>query len=1336
MSTSTNRRINVYINDGEAKKSLDNLKDKSERLRKEVASLTEGTKEHQERLARYNEAKGKLDSIQQEAVKLKKSMEGLNEESREYQALASIYDKVQIEARKANREVKELEINTTKLSQAQNQLGTTSKQYDDISAKIEGRVNPSMRDLRNRVSTLRRELDGLPIDTQEFIDKTKELQTVEARLQGVQNEVKDTRTSWQKFKGDIREFGMFAMGNIASEVIIATWQAVSMFVIGALDSQAKLSYEMADMQKFLGLSAEEAKNLNSELGKIKTTTSGTDLRGMAIGAGKLNVPKDEVKAFVEQMDIAQFAMQGEFAGSVEETSVLLGKLKGLFKETADIPFPDAIKKISSALLAAGASGAASGQNVADFTMRIGALGKLAPDIAQTMGIGAVLEEMGINAEIAAGGITNLMTLAGQKSKEFAAQIGMSEKAFRDLLNADPNAVILKTAESLQGLDNDQVIASLTRMGVGSQEAVKVFSALSTQLDNVKGKQALMREELDKGSKGQDAYNQRMQAFGAQYDLAKKEINAFVMSLQASLIPALTAVLETTLFLIGAIKEMPKFLRENAGLIGSIIAAFIAWNAQLLINKGVLLINNGMIAASIALDSLGITIKKAHTLATEASTNATKSSIRVKLSENIATLKNNAAEMLATSRKVASAIATKGLTIAQWALNVALDANPIGLVIVALAALAAAMFWAYNYFERFRRVIDSTWAVLKELTSVVFEFAQALYSLDITKLENLWKNAGKRIGNAFVNGWNEADVEKQKLADEALGPEGQYTSDQQIKEGKGGDYQSEESKKQAEEKAKIEEENRKRAKELGAKDSKDKKDKAAEDNKNALKDFEEFQKEIQQKQVEAEQSRMSEHERELAQIDDKYQELRVKATAHLEWAKKNNVSKVKEAEEQISAIEQMRDAEKLAAFEKFAKEKQAFEDEMLLANLVGQAKEIAETEKHYAELIAKAEKYGVDTKALEEARAKALVDIDNKYWSEQADKRLSEIKAQAELEARERKAQAELAVLKAEDGSPAEYEARLAQLKTEMELELENTELIEAEKAVIREKYRQQEKYFEMQKHLDQLNSVKEKGEMVMGIANSVFAVELGLEERKKQEKMQKLQQEYEQGLISKEQYEAKKTEYEQQSAKETAKIKRKQAQAEKLGKIFETVIATASAIMKAAPNIPLQVLQGVLGAAQVAAIVATPIPDFDSGTGSAGGSAPVVAQQAPQGGYAEGGYTGSGGKYEPAGIVHRGEYVIPNWLLRTPLVADFTSIIEGLRSQKGYAEGGEVTGSSSITNISNTVQSPENQSFGQMTMLLRQILGAVSRPSRSYVVYSDLQAMDKETQDLENEIIG
>lgn len=57
-------------------------------------------------------------------------------------------------------------------------------------------------------------------------------------------------------------------------------------------------------------------------------------------------------------------------------------------------------------------------------------------------------------------------------------------------------------------------------------------------------------------------------------------------------------------------------------------------------------------------------------------------------------------------------AIKAWTVAQWALNTALFANPIVLVVAAIAALVAAAFIAYKRFEGFRNVVNAVGNALK------------------------------------------------------------------------------------------------------------------------------------------------------------------------------------------------------------------------------------------------------------------------------------------------------------------------------------------------------------------------------------------------------------------------------------------------------------------------------------------------------------------------------------------------------------------------------------------------------------------------------------------------
>lgn len=58
-------------------------------------------------------------------------------------------------------------------------------------------------------------------------------------------------------------------------------------------------------------------------------------------------------------------------------------------------------------------------------------------------------------------------------------------------------------------------------------------------------------------------------------------------------------------------------------------------------------------------------------------------------------------------------------------------------------------------------------------------------------------------------------------------------------------------------------------------------------------------------------------------------------------------------------------------------------------------------------------------------------------------------------------------------------------------------------------------------------------------------------------------------------------------------------------------------------------------------------------------------------GFAEGGYTGPGGKYDVAGVVHKGEYVTPKHVVESPAAQGHLRALERMRN--GYADGGFVT---------------------------------------------------------------
>jgi hypothetical protein len=126
---------------------------------------------------------------------------------------------------------------------------------------------------------------------------------------------------------------------------------------------------------------------------------------------------------------------------------------------------------------------------------------------------------------------------------------------------------------------------------------------------------------------------------------------------------------------------------------------------------------------------------------------------------------------------AAAIVTGIWTAAQWLLNAALSANPIGIVVVAIGALIGAVIYAYNTFGKFRAVLWATWAVMKEFASIVGDvfmglgktitgvltFNPKMITEGTNQAISAVKDSATRIGKAAKEGYDSgmADFNKEQ-----------------------------------------------------------------------------------------------------------------------------------------------------------------------------------------------------------------------------------------------------------------------------------------------------------------------------------------------------------------------------------------------------------------------------------------------------------------------------------------------------------------------------------------------------------------------------------------------
>lgn len=107
------------------------------------------------------------------------------------------------------------------------------------------------------------------------------------------------------------------------------------------------------------------------------------------------------------------------------------------------------------------------------------------------------------------------------------------------------------------------------------------------------------------------------------------------------------------------------------------------------------------------------------------------------------IKDTAVTVAKTAVEKTAAAATKVMAVSQWALNAAMTANPIGLIVLGIAALVAGLVIAFQRSETFRSIVTGAFDKVKVAASAVVGFFT-------TSVPNAFGKVRDAASNAF--GW--------------------------------------------------------------------------------------------------------------------------------------------------------------------------------------------------------------------------------------------------------------------------------------------------------------------------------------------------------------------------------------------------------------------------------------------------------------------------------------------------------------------------------------------------------------------------------------------------------
>lgn len=490
-------------------------------------------------------AKKELAALDQEAYQLREKMKGLKKGTEEYIA--------------ANKRLSEVE---TRMATLRKEIGLNGLTLKQLNAELK------------RLNSIKAHLTP---GTKAFNDLDAEVKKVQSRITQVRTGMGPFQQAWKNLSGEVKGVAIAFAAMAGSQLI--SWMA------GIVKGAGDLEDQLANIQKTTGMTTEQVKALNDELGRIDTRTSRKDLREMAVVAGQMGFAGEEVFGFVKAIDMASVALGDEFTGGAEEVATVLGKLRNTLQDLKSSNVEMDLLHIGNAINELGAAGMATGPVVADFANRIGGYGIQAGlTSAQVLGLSATLQELGVTTERGGTAVVKIIQKMFSNVDQFANIAGKSVDDFQQMLNNDLfgafTLVMQKSKEmGTNSVELNKIIQDLEVAGAGASE---VFAKLGSNTQMLTEKVTLAGGAISETSSITEEFNIKNATLGATLDKLKKDFASLFTS--DAITNGIKGLLYGVIKVVAILKELPNFVRDNKEAFKLLGVAILAFNAQLIASR--------------------------------------------------------------------------------------------------------------------------------------------------------------------------------------------------------------------------------------------------------------------------------------------------------------------------------------------------------------------------------------------------------------------------------------------------------------------------------------------------------------------------------------------------------------------------------------------------------------------------------------------------------------------------------------------------------------------------------------------------------------------------------
>lgn len=587
---------------------------------------------------------------------LRKKVEELNRQKQQAEQVLS--DKHTTDAQR-KRTVEMLQRLSSELRKSTRELEHSENRVEALTNGLRRMDKQTPKELQKTIRQINAELNSGAVKrgSEEWDAYTEALKSAKKELQEIR---KQQEVEEDKSIGDqLADFGNKWMGAITTftgvtELFDNAKQWVSSFV----DTYADMQEHMSGVTKYTGLAAEDVEELNEAFKKIDTRTPREKLNDLAADAGRLGITgKQDILDFVDAANQINLAL-GDDLG--EDGVKNIGKLTQLFSEGRAMGLKNGMLATASVINELAQSSSASEPYLLEFTARLASIGSTAK-IAQSdlTAIAAILDQGMVGVEKGATAMQNVLTAIYRRPAKMAKAAGLDVQKFTELVKTDANAALLQFIGALKDARSLENIAPmLEEMKLSGSGVTQTLATLANGLDNLKATQqqaALAFLEHTSATKEAEAANGTVQA---QIEKAQKAYKDLAVELGGHLEPVVKHMVSSTALFAKALLYSIRFALEHKRAIVTLAVAIAAYTTGLVITTA-------WQKRALAVKLLNIVADKA-----QAAWLAIKTA---------ATMAWNAVLALLTWNY-------ERATIAQILFNRAMAANPLGLVLSAVATL--------------------------------------------------------------------------------------------------------------------------------------------------------------------------------------------------------------------------------------------------------------------------------------------------------------------------------------------------------------------------------------------------------------------------------------------------------------------------------------------------------------------------------------------------------------------------------------------------------------------------------------------------------------------------